>query len=205
VLLHWLDYEVGGAAGQRAQQLLCTCGCGYGRGRGWAPPCCWRVYCVAAAATHCCIQGDVRRRGHAPQAQPHCAAGLCCLQAVDVLPHLRALQQLAEDKVEVSADTGELAVTEPRKLAGLGLVNPPAAVVKAALRAGVRLAAVRLPLSVGDVAAAEVAGLCRQHGIQVLATGALLEGLMSDVWLGVPCPGECAQRPACCHIMGSCH
>ncbi len=119
-----------------------------------------------------------------------CLSSALLLQAADVVPHLRALQQLAEDKVEVSPDTGELAVTEPRKLAGLGLVNPPAAVVKDALRAGVKLAAVRLPLSVGDLAAAEVAALCRQHGIQVLATGALLEGLMSDVWLGVPCPGE---------------
>ncbi len=110
-----------------------------------------------------------------------------------MVPHLRALQELSEDRVEASPETSEPAVSEPRRLRALGLVDPPAGVVRAALRAGVRLAAVKVSYSAGDVGAAEVVALCAQQGIRVLASGALLEGLVADAWLGAPCPGERAR------------
>jgi hypothetical protein len=126
------------------------------------------------------------------------AAAAAAAQAVDVVPHLRALQGLAEDRVEAGPETGEPAVSEPRRLRALGLVDPPALAVTAAVRAGVRLAAVKLSYSAGDAAAAGVARLCAQHGIRVLATGALMEGLVDEAWLGAPCPGTvgCALEPA---------
>jgi len=48
------------------------------------------------------------------------------LQEHDVLPTLKALQALTEDKLEViDPSTGELAIVEPKKVRAIGLVDFP--------------------------------------------------------------------------------
>jgi len=53
-----------------------------------------------------------------------------------VLPTLKALQTLTEDKLEViDPTTGELAIVEPKKVRGIGLVDfPPRCAARSSVR-----------------------------------------------------------------------
>eukprot|EP00879_Flechtneria_rotunda_P018560 GHRR01019474.1.p1 GENE.GHRR01019474.1~~GHRR01019474.1.p1 ORF type:complete len:462 (+),score=186.66 GHRR01019474.1:276-1661(+) len=111
----------------------------------------------------------------------------------DFIPVLLKLHCLANDRYEPSPDgTGEMVVTQPRGVAALGLVEPPAHAVTTALRAGVHLACVTVSYSLLNVSAAPVIQLCHSRGIKVFAVGALAYGLMSEAFLGAPAPNPAA-------------
>ncbi|WIA14451.1 hypothetical protein OEZ85_002976 [Tetradesmus obliquus] len=110
----------------------------------------------------------------------------------DFLPALLALARLARDKSEPNPEGGPPVVTEPKRIAGIGLVDAPVEVVTAALRAGVPLACVTVSYSLLDVAAAPLLELCRARGIKVFAAGALAHGLISEAFLGVAAPNTAA-------------
>jgi len=110
------------------------------------------------------------------------------LASRDVLPTLKALQRLAEDKLEVNEETGEASVSEPRKVRGLGLVDFPARGVLAAIQAGVPVAAVQLPFSIADRSGAEALAVARKYGLKVLARGGLMGGVISEKFVGAECP-----------------
>ena len=67
---------------------------------------------------------------HKPSFSSQCTNQLCAcvlpVQEHDVLPTLKALQALTEDKLEViDPTTGELAISEPKKIRAIGLVDFP--------------------------------------------------------------------------------
>lgn len=53
---------------------------------------------------------------------------------VNFLPTLKALQKLSEDRLEVSEESGEVSVAEPKKVRGIGLVDFPARAVLQAVQ-----------------------------------------------------------------------
>ncbi|KXZ53326.1 hypothetical protein GPECTOR_7g1220 [Gonium pectorale] len=109
-------------------------------------------------------------------------------QSADPLPVLKALQRIATDQVEVNEETDEVAITEPRKIRGIGLVDFPAEQLKAVIQAGVEH-------SVLVRSAAPVLALCARYGIKVLARGGTLGGLLSDKYLGAPPPDPVKGDP----------
>ncbi|WIA22457.1 hypothetical protein OEZ85_004755 [Tetradesmus obliquus] len=133
---------------------------------------------------------------------PEAAAAGGCLDLVqlawldykecDFLPVLLALARLARDKSEPNPEGGPPVVTEPKRIAGIGLVDAPVEAVTAALRAGVPLACVTVSYNLLDVAAAPLLELCRARGITVFAAGALAHGLISEAFLGVAAPNTAA-------------
>jgi hypothetical protein len=64
------------------------------------------------------------------------------------------------------------------------------------MHAGVPISVVQLRYSLADTAAAPLVAYCRDKGITVLATEALLSGLLSEAWLGCAAPGAGAGAAA---------
>ncbi|MEW5297573.1 MAG: hypothetical protein WDW36_000775 [Sanguina aurantia] len=122
-------------------------------------------------------------RGGGPRGCPHSE-----LLAVDVLPTLKALQQLTEDKMEPGADGAEEVLLEPRRVKGLALVDFPASALLAALQAGVPVVSVQLPHSLGERGHSKTLGLAKEYGIKVVARDGLMGGLVSPKYVGAPCP-----------------
>ncbi|GFR49624.1 hypothetical protein Agub_g11696 [Astrephomene gubernaculifera] len=116
-------------------------------------------------------------------------------QASDPLPVLKALQRLATDQLEVNEETGEVVVTEPRRIRGIGLVDFPAEQLKAVIQAGVPITCVQVEHSVCVRSSAAVLTLCARYGIKVLARGGTLGGLLSDKYLGAPPPDPVKGDP----------
>jgi hypothetical protein len=63
-----------------------------------------------------------------------CSASLYLSQERDFLPVLLALVRLARDKSEPNPEGGPPLVTEPKRIAGIGLVDAPVEAVTAAVR-----------------------------------------------------------------------
>jgi hypothetical protein len=59
---------------------------------------------------------------------------MCLSQERDFLPVLLALARLARDKSEPNPEGGPPLVTEPKRIAGIGLVDAPVEAVTAAVR-----------------------------------------------------------------------
>ncbi|PNW76202.1 hypothetical protein CHLRE_12g544000v5 [Chlamydomonas reinhardtii] len=108
--------------------------------------------------------------------------------AADPLPVLKALQRMATDQLQVDEDSGEVSVSEPKKIRGIGLVDFPADRLKAAIQAGVPITCVQVEHSVLVRSAQPVLDLCAKYGIKVLARGGTLGGLLSAKYLGAPPP-----------------
>lgn len=106
----------------------------------------------------------------------------------DVLPTLKALQKLSEDKLEINEETGEATVTEPKKIRGVGLVDFPARAIVSAIQAGVPVVAVQIPFSLSDRSFAETLAVCRQYNLKVLARDGLMGGVVSEKYLKIACP-----------------
>ncbi|MEW5315305.1 MAG: hypothetical protein WDW38_006745 [Sanguina aurantia] len=119
---------------------------------------------------------------------PEAASTPSFLCAVDVLPTLKALQQLTEDKMEPGADGAEEVLLEPRRVKGLALVDFPASALLAALQAGVPVVSVQLPHSLGERGHSKTLGLAKEYGIKVVARDGLMGGLVSPKYVGAPCP-----------------
>ena len=99
---------------------------------------------------------------------PCCPAAACApLQDQDALPTLKVLQKMAEDKVKVNEETGEVTVTEAKKIKGIGLVDFPARSIMAAIQAGVPVIAVQIPFGVANRSYAATLAVCRQYNIKV--------------------------------------
>lgn len=105
-----------------------------------------------------------------------------------MMPTLKALQAMCEDKLDVNEETGEATVAEPKKIQGMGFVDFPARAVLTALQAGVPVSSVQVPYSIGDRSFAETLTLCKQYGIKVLARDGTMGGLISEKYLGLACP-----------------
>jgi hypothetical protein len=52
-------------------------------------------------------------------------AWVCHVQEGDVLPTLKAMQALTEDKLDVNEESGEVSIAEPKKVRAIGLVDFP--------------------------------------------------------------------------------
>jgi len=107
--------------------------------------------------------------------------------AGDAEPTLKALQRLAEDKLEVSEE-GEVSVTEPKKIRAVGLVDFPARGVLAAVQAGVPVATLSIPLSLADRTHMAALEMAREYNVKVFARGGLMGGLVSEKYVGAPLP-----------------
>ncbi|GIL49677.1 hypothetical protein Vafri_5995 [Volvox africanus] len=116
-------------------------------------------------------------------------------QNVDPLPVLKALQKLATDQLEVNEETGEVVVSEPKKIRGIGLVDFPAEQLKAVIQAGVPITCVQVEHSVLVRSAAPVLSLCARYGIKVLARGGTMGGLLTERYLGAPPPDPVKGDP----------
>ena len=86
---------------------------------------------------------------------------------VEVLPTHKVLQKLSEDKIEVNEESGEVTVTEPKKIKGVGFVDFPARAVIQAIQAGVPVTAVQIPFSLADRSYAATLAVCREYNIKV--------------------------------------
>ncbi|KAG2433807.1 hypothetical protein HXX76_008165 [Chlamydomonas incerta] len=109
-------------------------------------------------------------------------------EAADPLPVLKALQKMATDQLQVDEDSGEVSVSEPRKIRGIGLVDFPADRLKAAIQAGVPITCVQVEYSYFVRTAQPVVDLCAKYGIKVLARGGTLGGLLSAKYSSAPPP-----------------
>lgn len=88
-------------------------------------------------------------------------------QAVDVLPTLKVLQQLTEDKVEPGVDGAEDVLLEPKRVKGLALIDFPASALLAILQAGVPVVSVQLPHSLSERGHSRTLELAKEYGIKV--------------------------------------
>lgn len=114
----------------------------------------------------------------------------------DVLPTLKALQRLTEDKLEFDPETGEpTAIAEPKKVRGIGLVDFPPRALVSAIQAGVPVVAVSIPFSLADRSYGKTLQLARQYNLKVFARSGLLCGLVSEKYLGAPCPDTAVPDP----------
>jgi aryl-alcohol dehydrogenase-like predicted oxidoreductase/enamine deaminase RidA (YjgF/YER057c/UK114 family) len=76
-------------------------------------------------------------------------------------------------------------------IAHLGLTNFDTAHLRVLLRQGIPIASNQVCLSLLDRRASEdMAGLCQQHGVKLLAYGTLGGGFLSERWLGAAEPAE---------------
>lgn len=107
---------------------------------------------------------------------------------LDVLPTLRALHKLSEDKIEVNEETGEVTVIEPKKIRGIGLVDFPPRALLQAIQAGVPIISVQVPFSLADRRHASTIAICRKYGIKILSRDGLMGGLINDKYVGNYCP-----------------
>eukprot|EP00200_Dunaliella_tertiolecta_P005346 CAMPEP_0202357714 /NCGR_PEP_ID=MMETSP1126-20121109/11636_1 /ASSEMBLY_ACC=CAM_ASM_000457 /TAXON_ID=3047 /ORGANISM="Dunaliella tertiolecta, Strain CCMP1320" /LENGTH=540 /DNA_ID=CAMNT_0048950661 /DNA_START=137 /DNA_END=1759 /DNA_ORIENTATION=+ len=107
----------------------------------------------------------------------------------DVLPTLKALQALTEDKLEVvDPTTGELAIAEPKKVRAIGLVDFPPRAILSAIQAGVPVVSLQCPFSIADRSHMASLEMAREYNIKVLARDGLMGGLVSEKYLGVAAP-----------------
>ncbi|GAX80302.1 hypothetical protein CEUSTIGMA_g7740.t1 [Chlamydomonas eustigma] len=113
----------------------------------------------------------------------------------DPLPTLKVLQRLSEDKLDVNEESGEVAITEPKKIRGLGLVDFPARSVLSAIQAGVPVVAVQIPFSIVDRSYGATLAMCREYNIKVFSKDGLLGGLISEKYLDAPCPETTQTDP----------
>ncbi|GLC34831.1 NEDD4 E3 ubiquitin-protein ligase [Pleodorina starrii] len=113
----------------------------------------------------------------------------------DPLPVLKALQKLATDQLEVNEETDEVAITEPKKIRGIGLVDFPAEQLKAVIQAGVPITCVQVEHSVLVRSSSPVLALCARYGIKVLARGGTLGGLISEKYMGATPPDPVKGDP----------
>lgn len=116
----------------------------------------------------------------------------------DVMATLRALHKLTRPTASPDADGDAAAgggAAEPPKVAAIGVIDFPAEVIYAALQAGIEIATLQTHYCVTDSSAQAAVSLCRKHGIQILARGGLLAGLMSPKYLGAACPDSADQDP----------
>jgi aryl-alcohol dehydrogenase-like predicted oxidoreductase len=77
------------------------------------------------------------------------------------------LQRLSEDKLDINEESGEVAIAEPKKIRGLGLVDFPARGVLSAVQAGVPVVAVQIPFSIVDRSYGATLAMCREYDIKV--------------------------------------
>ncbi len=105
-----------------------------------------------------------------------------------MLPTLKVLQKLSEDKLEVNEESGDVSISEPKKVRGVGLVDFPARAVLSAIQAGVPVVAVQIPLSIADRSYGATLAMCREYNVKVLARDGTLGGIISEKFLGAPCP-----------------
>lgn len=113
----------------------------------------------------------------------------------DVIPTLKVLQKLSEDKVEVNEETGEITILEPKKIKGIGLVDFPYDAIKSAIQAGVRVTSVQMSYCITDVSQYKVLELAREYNIKVFARDGLMGGLINVKYLGAPCPDSLTVDP----------
>lgn len=107
------------------------------------------------------------------------------LKDSNVLPVLKVLQKLSEDKLEVNEETGEVSITEPKKIKGIALVDFPPRAILSAIQAGVPIVAAQMPFSIADRSYGKALSLCLEYGIKVFAREGTLGGLVSEKYLGV--------------------
>jgi len=95
------------------------------------------------------------------------------------LCHLRALQQQG-------------------KITLLGLTNADAAHLELLLHSGFQIASNQVSVSVLDrrLMRGRMAGVCRVHGVGILAYGALLGGFLSEKWVGAAEPRDAGRLSA---------
>jgi aryl-alcohol dehydrogenase-like predicted oxidoreductase len=98
------------------------------------------------------------------------------------------LQRLSEDKLEVNEESGEVTISEPKKVRGLGFVDFPARAVISAIQAGVPVVSVQIPFSIADRSYAATLAVCREYKLKVLARDGLLGGIISERFLDAPEP-----------------
>jgi len=106
----------------------------------------------------------------------------------DPVPTLRKLAALAEDKIEVNEESGEVTVTEPKKIKAVGLVDFPYDAVLKVLQAGLVPASLSLVYGLADASAHKTVALCAKYGIKVFARGVLMGGLIAEKYVGAPRP-----------------
>ena len=96
----------------------------------FSPPCLHRQACLAevvsAAVSRASCHETLSSEPQTPTLTPP--------QEQDMLPTLKALQKLSEDKVEVNEETGEATITEPKKIRGIGFVDFPARSIISAIQ-----------------------------------------------------------------------
>ena len=105
------------------------------------------------------------------------------------------LQKLSEDKIEVNEESGEVTITEPKKIRGIGFVDFPARAIISAIQSGVPVVAVQIPFSITDRSYAATLAVCREYNIKVLARDGLLGGVISEKFLGAPVPESTQPDP----------
>jgi aryl-alcohol dehydrogenase-like predicted oxidoreductase/enamine deaminase RidA (YjgF/YER057c/UK114 family) len=83
------------------------------------------------------------------------------------------------------------ALQEQGIIANLGVTNFDADHLRVLLKSGIRLATNQVCYSLLDRRAGEdLSALCAEHGVKLLAYGALGGGFLADRWVGAPQPGE---------------
>lgn len=116
-------------------------------------------------------------------------------KAHDVIPTLKVLQKMSEQKEEVNEETGEVTVLEARKIKGIGLVDFPFEAIKSAIQAGVKVTSVQISYCITDVSQYKTLELCREYGIKVFARDGLMGGLINEKYIGAPCPDTMGSDP----------
>mmetsp|Transcript_63569 Transcript_63569/g.201028 ORF Transcript_63569/g.201028 Transcript_63569/m.201028 type:complete len:458 (-) Transcript_63569:63-1436(-) len=95
-------------------------------------------------------------------------------EAFDPVPALKVLKGLKDEG----------------KIKAIGVISFPAAAIKKAIYAGIPIACASMDISIVDQSNMATLALCKDEGVTVLATNSLLGGLLSDKFVGAPCPAS---------------
>ncbi|GFH06605.1 aldo_ket_red domain-containing protein, partial [Haematococcus lacustris] len=115
------------------------------------------------------------------------------VQEGDAVATLKALQALTEDKLDLSEEGEQVAVLEPRKVRAIGLVDFPSRAVISAIQAGVPVVSLSIPFTLADRSHQASLEVAREYNIKVLARDGLMGGLISEKYLGRPCPSTSGE------------
>ncbi|KAL6758295.1 radial spoke protein 5 [Haematococcus lacustris] len=115
------------------------------------------------------------------------------VQEGDAVATLKALQALTEDKLDLSEEGEQVAVLEPRKVRAIGLVDFPSRAVISAIQAGVPVVSLSIPFTLADRSHQASLEVAREYNIKVLARDGLMGGLISEKYLGHPCPSTSGE------------
>lgn len=107
------------------------------------------------------------------------------------------MQSLTENKIEIDEDSGKPVIAEGghKKVKGFGVVDFPHDAIKSAIQAGIKICTATISYSLADRSQAKVLQLCRAYGVRVFAKGGLMAGLISERYVGAPCPDPVAADP----------